>query len=216
MDSTIFDAFGYNDVLIGTVKHKKQFYTAINNNFYHIPSFMVEDHPIPIQYVALYQSINIWGSESGIYYYGKVDSVQKVKRRDIKELPSNSDEEYYVFNIKSWKKLIRPIRITENSVYVCEFTSLFLLTHSSYTYQLFLDSKQEFTLSVMLNDCFNDIRLNDEGSIFGFEFNGYSVQFKSGKIHIIKNDTRIVTISGCDYINRFSQIFNALKNTLID
>lgn len=216
MNDTRMDAFDYKDVLIGTVKHKKQFYTAINNKFYHIPAFMVEDHPFPIKYIALYQSANLWGAESGISYYGEVESVQKIKRSSITELPSNSDEDYYVYNIKNWKKLIRPIKISENSIYVCEFTNLFLLTHSSFTYQLFLQSEEDFTLSCLLNDCFNDLRLNDHNSSFGFEFNGYTVEFKAGNIKVYKDDVQIVTLSISNFTGRFGQIFNALKNTMID
>jgi hypothetical protein len=177
---------------------------------------MVEDHPYHIKYIALYQSSNLWGAESGIYYYGEVESVQRIKRSSIKELPSNSDEEYHLFYIKRWIKLIRPIKISENSIYVCEFTNFFLLTHSSYTYQLFLQTRDDFTLSCLINDCFNDIRINDQNSSFGFDFNRYTVEFQNGNIKVYKEGVHIVTISISDFTGKFAQVFNALKNTMIE
>ena len=208
--------FEYKDVLLGTVKNKGQFYNCVKNKFYHIPAFMVDDHPYPIRYVALYQSVKLWGVESGIRYYGEVESFEKVCRRDIKELPNSSDEEYYRFNIKEWKQLLRPIKITESIVYVCEFTNLFLLTHSSNTFQLTIDNEQDFRLSAMLNDAINDLRLNDENSKFGFEFNGHRIEFANGKIGIYKNGKPKVYLLISNYIAKPGQVFDAIKNTIID
>lgn len=209
-----YSYFDCRDVLIGAVKSKSQFYSSRDNNFYHIPSFMVADHPYPIRYVALYQSIRLWGMDAGIRYYGEVESIENVHRSEIEEIRSESDEEYIRFNIKEWKKLIRPIKISENMMYICEFTNLFLLTHSSDATQLTLQSKSDYELSQLLINSINDFRINDLDTKFGFEFGGYDFEMHNGNINIYKNNKRIVSFSSADYIAKPATVLKSIKHVL--
>ena len=97
------------DVLVGALRNRAQLDTCLKYKFYHIPASKIRDADLPIHYVAIYQSINIFGREAGIRYYGEVTKTSAVKRRDIREIPKNSDEAYYRFEIKEWKELNIPL-----------------------------------------------------------------------------------------------------------
>ncbi len=209
-----YSDFDCRDVLIGTVKNKTQFNASIRNKFYHIPLFMVQDHPFPIRYVAIYQSIRLWGIDAGIKYYGEVESTQIVTRNKINELKSESAEEYVRYNIKEWKQLVRPIKISENMIYVCEFTNLFLLTHSSDATQLTLESKSDYKLSQLLTDCINDFRINDLNAKFGFEYAGYDFEIHNGNINIYNKGKHIVSFSLSHYIARPATVLESIKHVL--
>ncbi len=213
-DKNKYTDFDYRDVLIGTVKNKGQFYSSLENNFYHIPAFMIADHPFPIRYVALYQSIRLWSMDAAIRYYGEVESIENVRRSKIEELHSESDEEYVRFNIKEWKRLIRPIKISENMIYICEFTNLFLLTHSSDATQLIIRNKSDYMLSQLLTDSINDFRINDLSAKFGFEFGGYDFEMHNGNINIYKKNKHIVSFSSADYIAKPATVLESIKHVL--
>lgn len=57
-----------------------------------------------IHWVAIYQSKNKFKNQAGIRYYGEVIYSEVVRRRSISEIPKNSDELYYRFWIKEWKR----------------------------------------------------------------------------------------------------------------
>ena len=48
---------------------------------------------------------------AGINYYGKIVDIKVVKRNKIKEIPSESEEDYYIFQIEEWKHLDRKLLI---------------------------------------------------------------------------------------------------------
>ncbi len=202
------------DVLIGTVKSKSQFFASLKNKFYHIPSFMVQDHPNEIRYIALYQSVRLWGTDACIKYYGEVKSSKVVSRNEIEEWVSDSDEEYIRFDVKEWKQLIRPIQISENMIYICEFTNFFLLTHSYDATQLMIKDEQDYKLSQLLTDSINDFRINDMNARYGFEFEGHSFQFYDGSINIYKNNKHILSYSSVEYIKKPGTILKSIKDTL--
>jgi len=122
-------SFNNESVLIGVLRNREQLEICIKNGFYHIP---YKKLPVPaeeISYIAIYQSKNLFGDYAGIKYYGKVDSYKLVKRSEIREIPKNSDEKYYRFNITKWQTL--PHTITNNGgLNVFEITTHHLLLHS--------------------------------------------------------------------------------------
>lgn len=115
-----------HEVLIGTVKNKKQFEVNFEEKFYHIPEAVVPKNMLPVEYVALYFPAGSFGDDDGcIRYYGKIAKTEIVKREEIKALPSkNGNMMYYRFEIEEWKKLESPIIRECGGVYAKAFTSL--------------------------------------------------------------------------------------------
>ena len=68
------------DVLLGTFRDAQQFKVCFDKKMYYIPAKEVEDKDLPIHYVALYQTINKFGAEAGIRYYGEVLRTALVRR----------------------------------------------------------------------------------------------------------------------------------------
>ena len=62
----------------------------------------MKEKPEEVKYIALHESKSANPDKYGIHHYGKVVNYQLVKRSDIKELPKNSDELYYRFEIDRW------------------------------------------------------------------------------------------------------------------
>lgn len=75
------------DVLVGSLRNKGQLETCIKHKFYHVSAARFSESDLPIHYVAIYQSINFFGKDAGIRYYGEVIRCSLVKRREIQEIP---------------------------------------------------------------------------------------------------------------------------------
>ena len=80
------------------------FYKSIEEvNYTKCSNINLAEHNI--KFVALAQSKRQFAREAGITYYGKVIDIKVVKRNTIKDIPSDSEEDYYVFKIEGWDKL---------------------------------------------------------------------------------------------------------------
>lgn len=115
-----------HQVLIGTVKNKKQFEVNFEEKFYHIPEAVLPKDMLPVEYVALYLPAGTFGDEDGcIRWYGKVKDIKCIKRKEIGSIPArNGEMMYYRFDIEEWKKLDTPIIRECGGIYVKAFTSL--------------------------------------------------------------------------------------------
>lgn len=147
---TIFDChritWNSGDVLVGSLRNREQLEVALKYNFYHIPSYLIPDDKLcSISYVAIYQSKNFFGSDAGIYYFGKVLSVDKKIRSDITQIPSSSKESYYLFNIGGWHKLDSPIRADRGGA-LFNFTNIYKLIRAETVDELSILTESDFKL----------------------------------------------------------------------
>ncbi len=138
------ELFTNRNVLVGNVKGIVQLEKSLENNFYHVPKSNTNLIRNKIDYVALLQSKKYFGDESGIVYYGKIESIEEVKRSDIKEIPRNSDEIYYLIKIEHWNKLHKKIEVVGESIRRPEYTSEFLLNNSRILSELRIKTKDEY------------------------------------------------------------------------
>lgn len=204
------------DVLIGTLRNKNQLDVCLNHRFYHIPQKMLKDSDLPIRYVAMYQSKrHKFGSEAGIRYYGEVTRCIPVKRSEITEIPKKSDEPYYRFEIKEWKKLTKPITPKEIG-FTRMFTNLFLLEHSTETPELFIQSEQEYRLYSELKRTLNHYEINDEGTELGFKFADSLVVFENGEIHVYRSRKLHAKFDAQDFARSPNAVFRKIKKAMMD
>ena len=176
------------DVLIGDLRTYEQLYVCLQHRFYHIPVLQVKDENLPIRYVALYQSKRLFGGEAGIRYYGEVKLCNRVRRRDIRYIPKDSDERYYYLEVKEWKTLSKPIGIKERAM-GRQFTNMFLLEHSSEAPELSIRSEAEYRLFTELKRALNNTEINDDGTDIGFVFGDATIVFEDGMINVYKHGT---------------------------
>ena len=182
------------DVLVGALRNRAQLDTCLKYKFYHIPASKIKDVDLPIHYVAIYQSINIFGREAGIRYYGEVTKTSAVKRRDIREIPKNSDEAYYRFEIKEWKELNIPLVAKEVRDFPF-FTNMFLLQHCPDVPDLHISSEEEYRLYIEIRRLANDASVNETDAEPGFKYDDKTIIMENGDIVVLKDGTKIEQIS---------------------
>lgn len=202
------------DVLVGSMRNQKQFDVCFKHKFYHIPAKELRESDLPIRTVALYQSKNLFGAKAGIRYYGDVISCTKVLRKDITEIPKNSNEYYYRLEIKEWKELQKPIKPKELG-FVKLFTNRFLLEHSSEVPELKLGSEEEYRLYYELKRALNNTEINDSDSAIRFRYDDAIVAFEDGNINIYKNG-KLVERKSIELFSRSpNAVFRLLQKSIV-
>ena len=170
------------DVLIVSIRRREQLEACLQHRFYYIPANRLDTERLPIHEVAIYQSKDLYGQEAGIEYYGEVISLEKVKRRDIIEIPRDSDQPYYRLNLKDWKKLDRRIEAKEYGIRTIEYTNDFLLKHSTQVPELRIKNEEEYRFLTELKRIVSNPALMNDGNVTQFAFGNYRVIFEDGKI----------------------------------
>lgn len=198
------------DVLIGALRNEVQLETCLKHKFYHIPASKIKDVDLPIHYVAIYQSINIFGREAGIRYYGEVTKTNVVKRRDIQEIPKNSNEKYYRFEIKEWKKLNMTLAAKEVRDFPF-FTNIFLLQNCPDVPDLHISSEEEYRLYTEVRRLANDASVN-ETDADGFKYEDKMVVMEDGNIIVFKEGIKIGQISSETFMRKPRELMRMISN----
>ena len=198
------------DVLIGTVSNVNQFYINKKYNFYHTPVSNIPKKGLPIRYVALYQTINMFGKENaGIKYYGEVVTTEIVKRSEIREIPKKSSQLYYRFNVREWKELVSPVKAKEIG-FPIGFTNMFLLENSTQTPELLLQSEAEYRFYTELKRRVNYEIINKDDPNNGFRVGECSVFFDHGEIVLSKGGNIKEKYPISYFINHPNSVFRNL------
>ncbi len=181
--------FKNRNVLVGSLRNKEQLEANLQGNFYHTPCKNINLAKHSIKYIALAQSEKSFGSDAGITYYGEIKAINTVKRCDIKELPKDSDEVYYVFEVHNWQRLEKKIAVSGFQVVRILYTSEFLLKNSSVVTELCIKSKEEYRLWQELRRINSEVTAKIDGQI-GYEskINGFSIN----GLEITVADNRLV------------------------
>ena len=201
------------DVLVGTLKTVEQLDICKKHLFYHVPMKQIKNEHLPVHYVAIYQSKKKFGDESGIYMYGEVLRTSIVERRDIKEIPKDSDELYYRFDIKEWKYLNRPIEVKERAD-VVTYTNLFLLQHSYNLSDLRTESEEEYRLYLELRRMINNETLNEERKDLKFAYKDYILDYDKGNIRFFKEGKFVYKIQAEKFIKKPNYCFKEIVKKL--
>ncbi len=198
------------DVLIGTLRNREQLDICLGKRFYLVPKRRISEQNMPIRYVAIYQTKAKFGAEARIEYYGEVVSTRLVKRSEITEIPKDSNEEYYRFEISEWKRLPNPI-VPKEVGFPIEFTNLFLLQHSSQIPELLIRSEEEYRFFTELKRRTDPAIINGESTQLVFEVSGSRVVFRDGDIEVYRDGKLISTSS----IREFSRMPHTVFRTII-
>ena len=207
------------DVMIGLLRDQNQLDVCRKHNFYYVPARFVHDWNLPIRYVTLCQARYIFGKDAQIVYFGEVKQTQKLKRKEIREIPcrpGTEENEYYRMEIRKWDELPRPIQIKERGVAFVTYTNEFLLRHAENVSELFLKSPEEFRFLTELKRYVSQtsvINDNNEKPI-GFAFGEYRVLFQDGKIKLIHNREIIAQSEVRDFIRRPNAEFRGLMKRI--
>ncbi len=88
--------------LIGTVKDGRQLDVSLKERFYHFPIRYMPQNMDTVSRVFLYVPSRLSGEKSGIRYEGDVKCFQTLQRKEITELPKNSNTMYCRINVEKW------------------------------------------------------------------------------------------------------------------
>lgn len=191
------------DVLVGALKNRQQLEICKKYRFYHIPAFQVKEMDLPIHYVAIYQSWNLFGKESGIFFYGEVTKCSLLRRKEITETggrPRNPEELYYRLDVREWKRLRNPIAVREGAQ-VALFTNLFLLLHSREVPDLRIASEEEFRLYYELKRLAGESLSEEPGKSLCYRYQGCLLDYEDGQVRVMR-DGRIVYTASAEQVVR--------------
>ncbi|MGG1518253.1 restriction endonuclease-like protein [Paenibacillus oryzisoli] len=143
------DKMSGKNVLVGALSKADQLDAALKFGFYHTPLRNITDHKVltQLEFVALYQSIRLFGAESaGISWYGRIRDWKVVPRSAIKEIPSSrgaSDELYVRFDVESWVKRTEPITPAGHGIYRILYTTDYMFNRAKEVSELRLETEEE-------------------------------------------------------------------------
>jgi len=180
------------DVLVGSLRNKEQLKKALDFKFYHIPYRNLRKNGVSFKYIALYQSKESFKDEAGIRYYGKIKHWDIVRRKEITEIPKDSDELYIKFYIDSWNSLPIPIKPKEYGVLSHMYTNKHLLLNAEYLPEFCIKNKEEYRLYLELKRISNSVNIKssskilDNTSLESFVFDSTHISFENGNLKVIK------------------------------
>ena len=113
------------DTLVGVLKSKKQLEISLDNHFYHFPKNKAPAEIYSLKYIALNQTPGVFGRENGIHYIGRISNIEEIPRREIREMPKESDEQYIKVSVPEWKFYSKPLKPSKGGVlFVCSHNEL--------------------------------------------------------------------------------------------
>ena len=193
------------DVLVGALRNRYQLDVCLECDFYHMPATRID--PKAVEYVAMYQSITLFGRKSGILWYGKVAEFEKLRRYEIDEIPKNSDEWYYRFDVKKWRKFSTPIS-AGGVAFVHLLTNRFLLRNSRTVAELLVGSEHQFRWLYALKKAMSQARRFFKTTA-GFSFDGIITVVSRGAILCIRDDHLIAQLEGVGKLEEsYHEIFD--------
>lgn len=198
------------NVLIATVKSKEQLEENLKNNSYYMPLSKVDISKFNYEYIAIYQSKSLFQEVSGIMYYGEICDMKIVRRSEIQEILSDSEELYVYFTI-NWKILKNKI---ETDLFITSFsdTSLFLLENMSRISQLFIRYYEEYYTYEFLLKYFDKIKLyGNEQGIYTFKADNIKIEFNFTTVEFFKNDSQISSFSRFYYRRNIKAILTKFQ-----
>jgi hypothetical protein len=181
-------------VLVGSLRNKEQLQINLTGKFYHTKCSNINLAEHNIKFVALAQSKKQFGDAAGITYYGRIVDINVVKRNMIKEIPSGSEEDYYIFKIEEWKQLQRKIKVKGYQVLRVMYTTEFLLNNASIVTELCIKSKEEYRLwqelkrVSSLTETEVTKNINRDSNIEGFYIEGMKMGIEDDKIKVACNE----------------------------
>jgi len=141
------DKFTGKNVLVGSLR-AGQLEVALQHKFYHIPLKNLKDHKVltQLEYVAVYQSKNIYGEEGGVHWYGKIVDWQVLPRKAITERPPRpgTEEELYVkFMVEEWIQREVPIASGGQGIQTLLLTTKYIFDRAREIAELRLDTDEQ-------------------------------------------------------------------------
>jgi hypothetical protein len=208
------------DLLLGSLKGKKQLQYLLANNLYYLPL----QQPVlnyNLEYIAIFQSQAKFGKQSGVRYYGKIKNKRIVKRREI-DFPSrgaSGEEDYLTFEVENWQQLGKRIKAEGYGVSGSHiYSNLMLLKKADTLPELSIRSLKEWRLWLELKRLKEDIKLKLKNNnldqikkIEGFKVGEIEIKLQADKLQAeLKNE--LLEFSYPEFIQNPRAVLNKIYN----
>ncbi|PRX18491.1 hypothetical protein BX659_14310 [Orenia metallireducens] len=187
------------NVLVGSLRTKKQRNHILDKKFYHIP-YKKGLEAYNLKYICFYQDKGKFKKEDGIRYYGRLKRYEVRKRKNI-DVPMNPNKNngqqlYYVFHVDKWYQLDNPIvsdgyGIRGSHIY----TNDMLLFKAKTLPELSIKTLEEWRVWLELSRLRKDIRtiindnkINDTTNISGFQIDNVKVEVINDQVVISRGE----------------------------
>lgn len=107
-------------LLVGTVRNRQQLEAALSGKFYHFPARYIPENLERVSEVALYLPSRLSGEQSGIRYTGRISGKRILPRKEISELPKNSEEKYCRIEVNEWIECKKPSPVKMTGPVICK------------------------------------------------------------------------------------------------
>lgn len=208
-EAALLSARWQRDVLVGCLRDRGQLRISLRHRFYHMPASRFEGDPTEIRFVAIYQSQSLFGRWGGVRYYGRVTGCETVLRKEITQIPRDSDDLYLRFAVDRWQKLPRKIACKEIPLTHMR-TTQFLLLSSRQTPELYLEDERQFRLYHGLKKLLGCPRIRTSG----FRFEDSAVVLKSGEICTLQDGKLIPTYLREHFVETPFLVFRHILNKI--
>ncbi|RAK06303.1 hypothetical protein C8C77_12522 [Halanaerobium saccharolyticum] len=212
------------DLLLGSLRSKKQFEYLLANNLYYLPlQQSVLNHNL--EYVAIFQSKAKFGEQSGVRYYGRIKNKKIVKREEI-DFPSsrkNIGQNYLLFDVESWQQLGKKIKsegygVSSSHIY----SNLMLLKKADTLPELSIRSLKEWRLWLELKRLKEDIKLQLKNNnldqiqkIEGFRAGKAKIKLKEDILQVELKENQL-EFSYSEFIQNPRSVLNKIMELIND
>ncbi|MGM0499052.1 MAG: DUF2357 domain-containing protein [Bacillota bacterium] len=208
------------DLLLGSLKSKKQLQYLLDNKYYYLP-LKQSVLNYNLEYIAIFQSKAKFGEQSGVRHYGRIKNKKIVKRAEI-DFPSiskSTDQNYLIFEVESWQQLGKKIKVEGYGVSGSHiYSNLMLLKKADTLPELSIRSLKEWRLWLELKRLKEDIRLNLENNnldqnkkIKGFKVGDVEVRFKGDRLLTERKDKQL-KFSQSEFMQNPRSVLNSIMN----
>ena len=207
------------EVLVGSLSSLGQWEECFKKKYYYVPVSALYENYHQVEYIAIYQSKNLFGKEAGIRYYGEVIEVSIMPRIEINNLVGRThpNAKCYRFTIKEWKKLSSKIEFERDWVYRPRYSNSFLLHNSKSTFELFnIRSESDYRLVYELRRIQENLRVQDDDKeLFVKIDDSISVYNDDTYIRVYDSGKEKMRRLTEDFIRSPSMVFECIKNSIM-
>ena len=207
------------EILVGSLSSLGQWEECFKKKYYYVPVSALYENYHQVEYIAIYQSKNLFGKEAGIRYYGEVIEVSIMPRIEINNLVGRThpNAKCYRFTIKEWKKLSSKIEFESDWVYRPRYSNSFLLHNSKSTFELFnIRSESDYRLVYELRRIQENLRVQDDDKeLFVKIDDSISVYNDDTYIRVYDSGKEKMRRLTEDFIRSPSMVFECIKNSIM-
>lgn len=201
------------DVLVCTFRNKEDLKQCLDKKAFCIAKSQVRDNALPVHYVALYQTKETFGSDSGIRLYGEVIRTELVEHQNRQDEDALPPAPFWRFTVREWLRLPSTIEALEAG-FTKTFTNLFLLKHAEFVPELLLRSEAEYRFYSELKRRTGILLESGWDESNGFRFGNAFILFNEGKITVFAGGSVRASVSAKEFALRPNEYFRRLYKFL--